>query len=322
MAWDIVTGGAGFIGSNLVDALLARGRRVRVIDNFSTGRRENLAEALAAAGDGRLEIVEGSVTDAALLRRCLSDVDIVYHQAALASVQRSVDDPARTNDHNIGGTLAVLLAARDGGARRVVYAASSSAYGDTPTLPKRETMPTDPLSPYALTKLAGEIYCRQFHQLYGLETVALRYFNVFGPRQNPASQYAAVIPLFISRMLRGEPPIIYGDGRQSRDFSYIDNVVEANLLAAAAPPAACGRVFNIACGVRVDLLAIVELLNRKLGAGLRPVHEPPRRGDVRHSEADITAAHEYLNYQPRVGFEDGLTRTLAWFQAQAAAASR
>lgn len=317
MTLHIVTGGAGFIGSHLVRGLLAAGHAVRVIDNFSTGHRENLA-GLPAEQLPRLEVIEGCVTDVASLQRHFAGADTVFHQAALPSVPKSIEDPLRSNLHNIDGTLAVLVAARDCGVRRVVYAASSSAYGDTPTLPKVETMPAQPLSPYALTKFAGEEYARIFHRVYGLETISLRYFNIFGPRQDPASQYAAVIASFIHRMLRGEPPVIYGDGSQSRDFTYVDNVVRANLLAAAAPPQACGQVYNIACGRRIDLRELVGLLNGILGTDIAPRHDPPRPGDILHSLADIGRAREILGYEPRVDVTEGLRRTVEWYRSLAA----
>jgi UDP-glucose 4-epimerase len=313
MAHHIVTGGAGFIGSHLVRGLLAAGHSVRVIDNFSTGRRENLA-GLAERHPASLVVTEGTVTDVDFLRQHFTGADTVFHQAALPSVPKSVEDPLRCNFHNIDGTLAVLVAARDCGVRRVVYAASSSAYGDTPTLPKVETMPAQPLSPYALSKFAGEEYARIFHLIYGLETISLRYFNIFGPRQDPASQYAAVIPKFIDRLLRGEPPVIYGDGRQSRDFTYVDNVVRANLQASAAPSAACGQVYNIACGLRIDLNELVGMLNDILGTRLAPRYDPPRPGDILHSLADIRLAREKLGYAPEVDVAEGLRRTVEWFR--------
>lgn len=308
MALYLVTGGAGFIGSNIVEELVARGERVRVLDNFSTGRRDNLAPFL-----DRIELVVGDLSDLATARRAMEGVEYVLHQAALPSVQRSVDDPLASHAANVTGTLNVLVAAREAGVRRVVYAASSSSYGDTPTLPKREDMLPQPKSPYAVSKLAGEHYCRAFTEVYGLETVALRYFNVFGPRQNHASQYAAVVPLFITAMLRGESPVIYGDGLQSRDFTYVANVVQANLLAATAPGAA-GRVFNVACGTRYTLLDLVAALNDILGARIAPVHAAPRPGDVRHSLADISAAQETLGYRVEVDFLEGLRRTVAWYR--------
>lgn len=306
---SLVTGGAGFIGSNLVRGLLAAGHEVVVVDNLSTGAHVNLADI---AGD--IEFAEGDVRDRELMARLMQGVDWVFHEAALPSVPRSVADPWSTNDHNINGTLSVLLAARDAGVGRVVYAGSSSAYGDTPTLPKREAMPATPLSPYAITKYVGELYCETFYRLYGLETVALRYFNVFGPRQNPESQYAAVIPRFITALLRGARPVIHGDGEQTRDFTYVDNVVAANLAAAAAPAAAvAGRVFNVGCGGRVSLNRLLAELQSIIGTGIDPVHTDSRPGDVRDSEADISRAAEAFGYRPAVGWEEGLRRTVAWF---------
>ncbi len=312
----LVTGGAGFIGSHLVEALLASGHAVRVLDNFSTGDPANLA-----AVRDRVEVIEADVTDPDAVRYAARDVDVIFHQAALASVPRSVKDPLATHHACATGTLHVLTAARDAGVRRVVYAASSSAYGNAAELPKRESAPTDPLSPYAVAKLAGEQYCAAFTQVYGLETVRLRYFNVFGPRQPPDSPYAAVIPLFIRAMLAGRSPTLHGDGKQSRDFTYIDNVVKANLLAAVAPEAA-GKVYNIACGARTTLLELVAKINALLGTAIAPVHAAPRPGDVRHSQADISRARAELGYQPSVTVDEGLRRCLAYYQAEAAAAGR
>lgn len=309
MATYVVTGGAGFIGSNLVEALLERGDTVRVIDNLSTGRPVNLEPFL-----GRIEFHELDIfRDADELPRVFEGADFVLHQAALPSVVRSVESPLESNDSNVTGTLRVLLAARDAGVRRLVYASSSSAYGDTEVLPKREDMPTCPMSPYAVAKLAGEHYCRVFTGVYGLETVSLRYFNVFGPRQDPASLYAAVIPIFTRLMLEGRRPTIYGDGEQSRDFTYIGNVVQANLLACTAPGAA-GLAFNIGAGGRTSLLQLVGALNELLGTRIVPVHEPPRAGDVRHSEADISLARRVLGYQPAISFKEGLRMTVDWYR--------
>ena len=313
MTTFLVTGGAGFIGSNLVTALLRAGHAVRVLDDFSSGRRENLAEATAA------DVIEGDVRDRAAVAAAVRGVDFVLHQAAVPSVARSVEDPLTSNEANITGTLNVLLAARDAGVKRVVMAASSSAYGETEVLPKVETMPPDPISPYAVTKLVAEMYGRIFTGLYGLETVSLRYFNVFGPRQDPASHYAAVIPRFITLMLGGEAPTIFGDGKQSRDFSYIDNVVQANLLACTAPHAP-GNVYNVACGVRYDLLDLVEQINVILGTSIAPLHEPARSGDIKHSLADIDAARRDLGYSVLVPFEEGLRRSVEWYRARPDAA--
>jgi nucleoside-diphosphate-sugar epimerase len=308
----LVTGWAGFIGSNIVEELVRRGEHMRVLDDFSTGKWENLAAFL-----DEIELVEGDLRDPRAVRRAMQGADVVLHQGALPSVQRSVDDPLTSHAVNVTGTLNLLAAARDEGVRRVVYAASSSAYGDSPTLPKREDMIPRPKSPYAVSKLAGEQYCRAFTEVYGLETVCLRYFNVFGPRQDPGSQYSGVIPLFITAMLRGEPPIVHGDGLQSRDFSYIANVVQANLLAATAPDAS-GRVFNVACGERYTLLDMIAALNDILGTEIEPTHTDPRVGDVRHSLADISAAEEVLGYRVLVDFCEGLRRTTAWYREQIA----
>lgn len=307
MTTYLVTGGAGFIGSNLVRALLERGGNVRVLDNLATGRRTNLADIAT-----EIELIEGDLRDPAVVERAVRGVDTVFHQGALPSVARSLTEPLASHEVNATATLSLLLAARDAGVRRFVYASSSSVYGNTPVLPKSEDLPTSPLSPYAVSKLAGEQYCRVFAQLYGLETVALRYFNVFGPRQDPTSQYAAVIPRFIHAMRRGEPPLIHGDGTQSRDFSYVANVVDANLRAATAPNVG-GEVFNIACGERHSLLELVSALNRILGTRIEPRFGAPRPGDVKHSQADIARARRLLGYEPRVSFEEGLALTVAWY---------
>ena len=308
MAHYLVTGGAGFIGSNIVEELLRRGERVRVLDDFSTGRRENIAPFL-----GQIELIEGDLRDLDVVRRAVAGVDVVLHQGALPSVQRSIDDPLTTHAINATGTLHVLLAARDAGVKRVVYASSSSVYGDSPTLPKREDMLPMPKSPYAITKIAGEYYCRVFWQVYGLETVALRYFNVFGPRQDPTSHYAAVVPRFVTALLRGEPPTVYGDGLQSRDFTYVANVVQANLLAATVPRVT-GETFNVACGERYTLLDLLAALNDILGTQIASVHDPARAGDVRHSQADIAAIQEKLGYRVEVDFYKGLRHTVDWYQ--------
>ncbi len=308
----LVTGGAGFIGSTLASALLAAGKTVRVFDNFLTGRRENLA-GLAERYGSAFELIEGDLRDLAACRRAADGAAFVLHQGALPSVPRSVSDPVLTNAINVGGTVNLLVAARDAGARRVVFAASSSAYGDTPELPKRESMAPNPKSPYAAQKLAGEHYMRIFFEVYGLETIALRYFNVFGPRQDPGSMYAAVIPRFITSVVSGEAPTVYGDGGQTRDFTFIDNVVHANLAACEAPGAACGKVVNIACGDRVSLLEILEIVYGLAGKRVAPRFEPARVGDVRDSLADITRAKELLGYEPKVGFAEGLARTFDFF---------
>jgi UDP-glucose 4-epimerase len=309
MAVCLVTGGAGFIGSYLTEALLAAGHRVRVLDNLSTGDLANLEQMR-----GRIDLIQRDLTDLDAVMEATRGVDWVFHQAALASVPRSVADPMATHRACVDGTLHVLLAARDAKVKRVVYAGSSSAYGNSDRLPKRESDPTAPLSPYAVAKLAGEHYCAAFHEVYGLETVTLRYFNVFGPRQTPDSPYAAVIPLFIRALLAGKGPLIHGDGMQSRDFTYIDNVVQANLLAATAPKVG-GKVYNVACGGRFTLLDIVAGLNRILGTHIAPVHTDSRPGDVRHSQADISRARADLSYSPTIDLEEGLRRCVKHHRA-------
>jgi nucleoside-diphosphate-sugar epimerase len=303
----IVTGGAGFIGSNLVRQLLAQGEAVRVVDNFSTGRRENLTEVMAD-----LELFEADIRDLDSLRPAFAGADYVLHQAALPSVPRSVKDPVTTTEVNVNGTLHVLLAARDAGLKRVVMASSSSAYGAAVELPKRETMRPLPISPYAASKLADEAYAAAFTHVFGLETVCLRYFNVFGPRQDPASQYAAVIPLFIKAMHAGQQPTIFGDGEQSRDFTHVANVIHANLRAATANDAA-GQVFNIACGEQASLNYLVASLNEILGTSLEPLYKEVRAGDVKHSLADISAAREVLGYAPQMTFREGLAQVVEWY---------
>jgi len=307
MSLSLVTGGAGFIGSHLVEALVARGDRVRVLDSFSTGYHDNLA----ALADG-LDVLEGDITDLETVRQAMRGVEVVFHQAALVSVPRSVADPLSTHHACATGTLHVLMAAREAGVRRVVYAASSSAYGNNPKLPKSETDPTQPLSPYAVAKLAGEHYCCAFHEVYGLETVRLRYFNVFGPRQRPGSPYSAVIPLFIEAIQAGRSPTIHGDGRHSRDFTYIANAVQLNLLAAQTPGIS-GRVYNAACGQSASLLDLVAAINELLGKHVAAVHGPPRPGDVQHSLADISRARTDLGYTPSVDWREGLKRCVAAF---------
>jgi len=306
----LVTGGAGFIGSHLTEALLREGHRVRVLDDFSTGKRENL---IFDKEYPSLEITEGDTCHLALCQRAMKDMEYVFHQAALPSVQRSVEDPLGSNAVNVGGTLNILFAAREETVKRVIYASSSSIYGDTPTLPKHEEMLSHPLSPYALQKYIGEQYCRLFYQLYGLETVSLRYFNIFGPKQDPNSIYSAVIPKFIDALLQGSPPIIFGDGEQSRDFTYIENVVQANLLAMSAEHLH-GEAINIACAERTSLNQLLNVLRKILGSKLSPVYEEPRKGDVRHSLADIRKGKEILNYEPKVGVELGLKKTVEFFQ--------
>jgi len=306
----LVTGGAGFIGSHMVRALVAQGHRVRVVDNFSTGKRENLDEIA-----DQIDLRPISITDRAALDQAMSGVDYVFHLAALASVPRSVADPLANNEHNVTGTLNLLLAARDAGVRRVVYAGSSSAYGNVESEYKSEDMLPQPLSPYAVAKLAAEHYCQTFTEVYGLETVTVRYFNVFGPRQDPLSTYAAVIPKFITAMLDGHPPVVEGDGLQSRDFTYIANVIHGNLLACHTPGVA-GETFNIALGGRVSLLEMIGALNAIMGTQIEPVFTDPRPGDVKHSRASIDKARAQLGYEPQVSFEDGLAQTVAWYADQ------
>ncbi|MBU0491983.1 MAG: SDR family oxidoreductase, partial [Chloroflexi bacterium] len=288
-----------------------RGADVRVLDDFSTGQRENLAHVA-----GHFELVEGDLRELDAVRRAAQGVEVVLHQAALSSVARSVEDPVGTNAVNVTGTLNLLVAARDAGVRRLVYASSSSVYGDSPVMPKVETMPVAPKSPYAVAKLTGELYARVFAQLYDLETVSLRYFNVFGPRQDPMSQYSAVIPIFITAMLRGEQPPVEDDGLQSRDFTYVANNVHTNLLAATAPGVS-GEVFNVACGKRVNLLELIGLLNGILGTDLQPTFKAPRPGDVKHSLADVDKAQTLLGYETVVDWEEGLRRTVEWYREQA-----
>jgi UDP-glucose 4-epimerase len=310
MALHLVTGVAGFIGSSIARALLKRGEQVRGVDNFATGKRENIAEIA-----GELDFREADLLDAAAMQKACLGVECVFHQAAIPSVPKSVLDPAGSNQANVDGTVNVLIAARDAKVKRVVYAASSSAYGDTPTLPKQEEMPPDPISPYAVAKLASEYYMVSFYRCYGLETVSLRYFNVFGPRQDPSSPYSGVLAKFITQMLRGEQPTAFGDGSQSRDFTYIDNVVEANLLAATAPSAnAAGRMFNIATGTRVDLNQTFEILKRLTGYSGSLKYATERDGDIKHSLADISRAERHLGYKPSVNFEEGLRRTVEWYR--------
>jgi len=305
----VVTGGAGFIGSHIAGALASSGARVRVLDDLSTGHRENLDEI-----GGNIDFVQGSVADEQLLSKALENVELIFHEAAIPSVPRSVEAPRNTHIASVDGTFALLLAAKEAGVKRVVYAASSSAYGDQPTLPKAEQMAPDPLSPYAVAKLVGEYYCRVFTRVYGLETVSLRYFNVFGPRQDPSSQYSGVVSRFISALLNDEQPVIYGDGEQSRDFTYIENVVAANLSAASAPKAA-GKVINVANGQRITLNELLDELKQLTGrTNVIAEYREPRVGDVRHSLADITVARELLGYESKVDLREGLKRTLDWWK--------
>lgn len=304
----LVTGGAGFIGSHISERLLRDGHGVRVLDNFVSGKEANLKDI-----GGEVELVRGDIRDPQVLAEAMKGVYVVFHEAALGSVPRSVADPITTHEVNLTGTLNVLLAARDAGVRRVVYASSSSVYGETKELPKREEIKPQPLSPYALSKLAGEHYITIFKHVYGFEAVSLRYFNIFGPRQDPESQYAAVIPRFVTALMTGTPPVIYGDGMQSRDFTYVENVVEANLLASEAEGVA-GRAFNIACGGRFTLLDLLGKLKQIIGSDIEPIHEPARVGDVRDSQAGIEAARQALGYSVKVDFDEGLRRTAEWFQ--------
>lgn len=307
MACFLVTGGAGFIGSHIVRHLLERGDEVRIIDNLSTGKMENIAEILE-----QIKFFELSVCDLEAIRPVFEGVDYVLHQGAIPSVPRSVADPVSSHEANCTGTLNVMIAAKDAGVKRVVQASSSSVYGSNPQLPKVETMRPMPISPYAATKLTQEAYASAFYGSYGLETVSLRYFNVFGPRQDPKSQYAAVIPIFCTRMLAGERPVIYGDGEQSRDFTYVDNVVQANVRAALAKDGA-GQAFNVACGDSMSLNQLVQKLNDFIGTTIEPVYEPARVGDVKHSLADISAAREAFGYEPAVQMDEGLERTVRSF---------
>jgi nucleoside-diphosphate-sugar epimerase len=314
----LVTGGSGFIGSHLVEALLQRGASVRVLDNLTTGHRANLAGALAhPEGLGTVTFIAGDITDRKTVKDAVKGVEYVLHQAALPSVQRSVEDPVTSNLVNVEGTLNVLVAARETRVRRVVYASSSSVYGDSPQLPKVESMPTNALSPYAVSKLAAEAYCRAFTRVYGLETVSLRYFNVFGPRQDPNSLYAAVLPRFIEALLAKKPPVIYGDGMQSRDFTYIENVVQANLLALDAVGVG-GETFNIACGESINLKAVLQYLAEFSNQVVEPEYQAPRAGDVKHSLADISKAERMLGYRPVIPFREGLKRTFEFLRQRRA----
>lgn len=306
----LVTGGAGFIGSSIARALVRRGDNVRILDDFSSGKRENLADIA-----GSVEVIEGSILDERALSHAIEGVKIVFHEAAIPSVPKSMAEPIENHEANATGTLKVLHAAKRVGVDRLVYAASSAAYGSDPRLPKVETMSTGPISPYGGSKLAGEIYCQVYAAAYGLPTVCLRYFNVFGPRQDPQSEYAAVIPKFITRALAGGTPVIFGDGTQSRDFCFIDNVIEANLKAAAAPASAVsGRVYNVACGVATTLDQVVKVIGDILGKRIEPKHDPERAGDIKHSVADISAARAELGYTAAVSFEEGMRRTVDWYR--------
>ncbi len=304
----LITGGAGFIGANLAHALVARGETVRILDDFSTGRLQNLSDI-----EDQVEILRGDIRDSATMARAVAGVEVILHQAALNSNPRSIQEPLLTNDVNVGGTLTLLQAARAAKTRRVVYASSSSVYGEVAGLPKTEDMPTAPKAPYGVSKLAAEQYCRVFAQVYGIETVSLRYFNVFGPRQHPDSEYAAVIPRFLRRMLAGKRPVIFGDGEQSRDFTPVDNVVAANLLAAGSPKG-LGEVLNVAGGQPSTLNQVAAWLNELLGTDLPPIYEPPRPADIRHSYASVQKAFSLLGYQPHLDVREGLRRTIEWFK--------
>ncbi|HEX4427103.1 MAG TPA: SDR family oxidoreductase [Terriglobales bacterium] len=311
MALYLITGVAGFIGSSLARAVLAQGDQVRGIDNLSTGKRENLTEILA-----RIDFREADLLDLPALHDACRGADYVFHEAAIPSVPKSVLDPLGSNRANVDGTVNVLVAARDAKVKRLVYAASSSAYGDTPTLPKQEDMKPNPISPYAVAKLASELYLTSFYRCYGLETVSLRYFNIFGPRQDPTSQYSGVLAKFITQMVAGESPTILGDGTQSRDFTYIDNVVKANLLACKAPAAeVAGKVFNVATGTRIDLNETFAVLKKLIGFKGEVKYGPERAGDVKHSLADLTLSEKHLGYKPQVNFEEGLKRTVEWYRS-------
>ncbi len=311
MAKYLITGGAGFIGSNLTRYVLEKGHDVTVLDNFATGKRENLADVA-----GRIDLVEGDIRDRETVDRCVAGCAAVFHEGALGSVPRSVAEPWTSHDVNVNGTVTVLEAARAAGVKRVVFAASSSAYGDQPALPKHEGMVPMPISPYAASKVACEAYMQGYAAAFGMETVSLRYFNVFGPQQDPAGPYAAVIPAFVSRLLAGERPKVFGDGEQSRDFCFIENVCHANWLAATAPPEACdGRPMNIACGERTTLNEILDQLRGLLGVDVPAEYDDPRPGDVKHSLADFSRAKDTLGYEPRVFFQQGLARAIDWYKA-------
>ena len=304
----LVTGGAGFIGSNICRRLVAEGCFVRVVDNLLTGKRSNLDDII-----DKIEFVEADMGDAEVAQAVVKDVDVVLHEGALPSVPRSVDEPELTHQHCVDATFTLLMAARDAGVKRFVYAASSSAYGDTPTLPKVETMATSPLSPYAVGKLVGEYYCSVFAKVFGLETISLRYFNVFGPYQDPTSTYAAAIPAFVTAILQDKQPIVYGDGEQSSDFTYIDNVVQANLCAARAKKTS-GEVVNIACGEKITVNGIIAMINEIVGKDVKPKYEPPRAVDVKHSLADITAARQLIDFEPVILFRPGLEKAITWYR--------
>ena len=308
MAVYVVTGGGGFIGSHIIENLVRQRNTVKVIDNFSTGKRENID-----AFKNDVEMIEADLAETKNLAQFLKGADYVIHQAAIPSVPKSILDPLKSHNANVNGTLNLLLACRDAGVKRFVYASSSSLYGDSPTLPKHESMMPNPLSPYGAQKLFAEMYCQVFTKAYGLETVSLRYFNVFGPRQDSTSQYSGVLALFIPAVLQGRRPTIYGDGLQSRDFTYVQNVVEANLLACKVPGVA-GQVFNVACGDRITVNSMLHQINKIVGVDISPIYAEPRSGDIKHSQADITRAREHLGYEPKVSFEEGLRATVEWYR--------
>ncbi len=308
MATYLVTGGAGFIGSNIAKALVAKGEKVKILDNFNTGKKDNIAEFI-----DEVDVIDGDFTNEKTVQSALKQVDIVFHQGAIPSVPKSIQNPLGSNHANVSGTLQLLQGAVEAKVSRFIYAASSSAYGDSETLPKHEQLPGNPMSPYAVSKYAGELYCKVFYNLYGLETISLRYFNVFGPRQDPNSKYAAVIPSFIKAMLNDKPPTIFGDGTQSRDFTFIDNVVSANLLAANAPKLQ-GESVNIGGGASIDLNSLVDEINSLLGKHIQASYGPERPGDVKHSLADIHLAEKLIAYRPTVSFQEGLRQTVDWFK--------
>ncbi len=312
MSLFLVTGGAGFIGSHLVEGLVNRGKKVRVLDNFATGKRKNIQHVL-----DKIELIEGDIRKIEDCRRAVRDVSVIFHEAAIPSVPKSVEDPVLCHQANVDGTFNILLAAKEAKVKRLVFAASSSAYGDCEVSPKFEKILPAPKSPYAVAKLVGEYYLRCFYNCFGLQTIALRYFNVFGPRQDPASTYAAAIPAFVTSILENKPPTVYGDGEQSRDFTYIENVVEANLLAAAAPETH-GEVVNIACAQSVTINAIIRRINELLGKNVKPIHVPPRAGDVKDSLADISLAREVIGYRPKILFDEGLQLAIDWYVKNAA----
>jgi UDP-glucose 4-epimerase len=309
MGLSLVTGGAGFIGSNMVRFLLDKGQKVRVLDNFETGKRENLTEVA-----GRIELIEGDIRNMGAVRRAVNGIDVVYHLAALGSVPRSIKDPARSHDVNVNGIVNMLLAARDAKVKRFIFSSSSSVYGQCKVLPQHEGLPLAPISPYGATKAAGEIYCRTFYETYGLQTISLRYYNVFGPRQDPTSQYAAAIPLFVSALLRDKSPTIFDDGEQSRGFTYIDNVMAANWLAANVKETH-GEAINISTKNAVTVNTVVNVIRKLMGKEeIRPVYAPPRPGDIKHSFADVTLAKKIIGYEPFVNFEEGITKAINWYK--------